>query len=134
MSVARLNVFQRLARAWDAVHPYNAAQVLRMRAPADGVAIRRAWDDMLGAQGLGRTAVDGRWCAYESPAHGAISTVKHLPRGTLLARHLTDELNRPFESPDGCPFRPFLIEQAEGESYCFGVVYQHWAADSVSVR
>jgi hypothetical protein len=134
MSVARLNVFQRLARAWQAVHPYNAAQVLRIHGRADQAAVGRAWDDTLATHGLGRSAVSGRWCAYESPAHGAISTVNHLPSETLLARHLTDELNRPFESPDGCPFRPFLIEHPHGESYSFGVVYQHWTADSVSVR
>ena len=49
-----------------------------------------------------------------------------------VAAHLTRELNRPFDRDDEPPFRPFMLTAADG--MYLGVVYQHWIADSVSIR
>jgi hypothetical protein len=47
---------------------------------------------------------------------------------------MSAELNRPFADTGEPPFRPFLIRSADGRGCHFGVVYQHWIADSVAVR
>ena len=52
--LAPLNVFQYLARQWDAVHPYNAAQVIDVAAPLDHAAVDDAWGETLAGMGLGR--------------------------------------------------------------------------------
>ncbi|MGH9369904.1 MAG: hypothetical protein ACRD15_00065, partial [Vicinamibacterales bacterium] len=75
MQSVRLNVFQRLVRQWDALHPYNAAQVLRLRGQADVAALERAWHEALGAMGLGRLSIRGTRFGYENlngqaDAHG----------------------------------------------------------------
>jgi NRPS condensation-like uncharacterized protein len=41
-------------------------------------------------------------------------------------------LNRPFADPAEPPFRPF-VARAEG-GWHLGLIYQHWVADSVSIR
>jgi hypothetical protein len=33
--MARLNIFQRLTRQWDRLHPYNATQAMQLVGPAD---------------------------------------------------------------------------------------------------
>ena len=51
-----------------------------------------------------------------------------------LMRHLSAEIDRPFNSTGGTtqPFRPFVVY---GHGQCYvGLVYQHWVADSVSIR
>lgn len=146
MQTARLNIFQRVVRRWDRIHPYNAAQVLKIAGKADLDAIRNAWRQSMAAMELdGSESDDQKSCLQvASPA-------------VPLEEFLTDQLNRPFEDslkrpaePDLqeskrprrsgsaghlCPstsFRPFVLQQA-GHHY-MGVVYQHWAADSVSIR
>lgn len=73
------NVFQRLARTWDAVHPYNAAQACLVAGQFDAGAVAKCWP---------------------KPA-----TICILAPSEELSRHFTAELNRPF---DDFPFRPFL--------------------------
>ncbi|MGH7214372.1 MAG: hypothetical protein ACREIT_06385, partial [Tepidisphaeraceae bacterium] len=56
-----------------------------------------------------------------------------------LDAFISEELNRPFDAPgtgaDGVfPFRPFVLDDPAGDSHFVGVVYQHWIADSVSIR
>jgi NRPS condensation-like uncharacterized protein len=41
-------------------------------------------------------------------------------------------LNRKFDDPAEPPFRPFMLQREQ--DFYFGVVYQHWVADSVSIR
>jgi len=55
-----------------------------------------------------------------------------LPSAISIEDHLTGELNRPFDRPGEPPFRPFILQGLDG--FHFGVVYQHWIADSVSIR
>jgi hypothetical protein len=62
--------------------------------------------------------------------HAATQKV-HLPDRSL-EEHLSIEINRAFEDSNELPFRPFVIR---GENHFFaGLVYQHWLADSASIR
>ncbi|HSZ59632.1 MAG TPA: hypothetical protein VK797_28570 [Tepidisphaeraceae bacterium] len=129
-----LNLFQRLTRRWEAVHPYNAGQVMRIGrrlSPSDAAG---AWADALRTLGLGRVhIVDDQRFRHEALNGEFVRyPLAVLPLGTSLEDHLTRELNRPFDHADEPPFRPFLLQQ--DDSFYFGVVYQHWVADSVSIR
>jgi hypothetical protein len=132
MSHGRLNVFQRLVRQWDALHPYNAAQVLHLRGIADVERWGNEWNRTLRAMGLGPVTVrDGRF-AYEQ-LNGLVLTV---PSQAIcgkcgVERFFTHELNRPFDE-DELPFRPFILQ--DNGTYYAGVVYHHWVADSASIR
>ena len=133
MSSPRLNVFQRLVRQWDTVHPYNAAQVLRIRAVPDPLAIRRAWQRALASLGIGPVRVTGQCYRYEAVNGNAERfDVPVLAAGTCLHAHLSNEMNRAF-GPEELPLRPFMLPLEDG-SYYFGVVYHHWIADSASIR
>jgi hypothetical protein len=126
---ARPNVFQRLARTWDAVHPYNAGQACRVAGDVAPAALEAAWDAALSGMGLGRVRAHGDGYRYE-PAPGW--PMRHLGADDDLSRHFTSELNRPFTDPAEPPFRPFA--RAVNGSTWLGIVYQHWVADSESVR
>lgn len=129
MLTGRLNVFQRLARTWDAAHPYNAGQACRVDGTFDAGALERAWNEGLDALGLGVVRVAGkRFSFHRVPSQ----PVRQLKTEADLSRHFTAELNRPFDAPDEPPFRPFA--QRAGGSTWLGVVYQHWVADSFSIR
>jgi hypothetical protein len=130
---ASLNVFQRLIRHWETVHPYNAAQAMTVRCAVDQATADRAWGMALSVLGLGKVRVSGQSVAYEH-LNGELVRfgVRFLPAGTCLETHLGQGLNEPFDDPDEPPFRPFILQ---GPDSCqIGVVYRHWVADSVSVR
>ena len=127
-----LNVFQRLMRRWDAVHPYNAAQAVHLRGTPDLTRLDAAWQSALLASGLGAVAVRRDRYAFQSlNGHAAAYAVRACP-GTL-ADHLTAALNQPFDDPAEPPFRPFVVPDGGGGHYA-GVVYQHWVADSQAIR
>ena len=130
---APLNVFQRLLLQWDTLHPYNAAQVLKMAGSADGAGLSRAWEGTLEALGLGRVVRRSGTFHHET-LNGEMRRypVRVLPNGTGLCDFLSEELNRPFADEAEPPFRPFVLEQ--GGHHYFGIVYHHWVADSVSIR
>ena len=131
--VAPFNIFQRLVRQWDQLHPYNAAQVLKIQGEPDFQRLEQQWHEGLDRLGLGCVHVNGRGYHHEC-MNGQASThgVGRLPAGTTLAQHISAELNRPFDHRDPVPFRPFVIQE-EG-AYWMGLVYQHWVADSASIR
>jgi hypothetical protein len=132
MTSVRLNIFQRLVRQWDTIHPYNAAQVLRIAGLPDLLLIRRAWQAALSVLRLGPARVVGRDFHFEAVNGNADQCdVPVCPAGVSVEEHLSADLNRPFTDAD-LPFRPFVI--AEENSYYFGVVYHHWIADSASIR
>ena len=132
MTPARLNVFQRLVRQWDTVHPYNAAQVLRIGGKPSLLTIRRAWQASLAALQLGPACVLGREFHFEAVnGNAADFDVTLCPAGVCLQEHISRQINEPFDQQE-LPFRPFVLEE-EG-SYYFGVIYQHWIADSASIR
>lgn len=75
----------------------------------------------------------GSWFGFDT-LNGELKhyPAKILPADTQLDAHLSTAMNEPFDDPDEPPFRVFAIP-GEGE-YRLGIVYQHWAADSVSIQ
>lgn len=133
MTSTPLNVFQRLVRQWDRLHPYNAAQILRIQGKADLGEIQSCWQATLHSLGIGQVRVTGREFRHESlNGRLASSEVHWVEPGIGLEQFITDQLNCPFDPFQSCPFRPFIIQ--EDDSYYMGVVYQHWVADSASIR
>jgi hypothetical protein len=133
MPQARLNVFQRLVRQWDSLHPYNAGQVLRIAGPAPINQLNNAWAETVTELGLGKVRFQGRDYFYEElNGEMGANLPRMIPAGVSLEAFISDELNKPFGRHDIFPFRPF-IHQTD-DSYYLGVIYQHWVADSVSIR
>jgi hypothetical protein len=129
-----LNLFQRLTRRWERIHPYNAAQVMRIAGQLNLDAATQTWGEALHSLGLGRVELSANHQFRHQAMNGELARypVRFLGPEITLDAHLTAELNRQFDDPDEPPYRPFLL-QGGGEFY-FGVVYQHWVADSVSIR
>src|SRR2546423_10161587 len=98
MRVGRLNVFQRLVRSWDAVHPYNAAQILHLAGKPDLPELVRAWHVTISTLGLGPVRVTGLDYAYDA-INGDVSPcdVPLAPPGVTLEAYVTAELNRRFD-------------------------------------
>lgn len=130
---SKINVFQRLARQWDRMHPYNAAQVLKIAGQPKLSDLQDAWHDALNDMGLGRVCLNGAGYRYEC-LNGEMSHygVRPVDASVGIENFISLELNRRFDNPAEPPFRPFLI--AEEDAYYAGVVYHHWVADSVSIR
>ncbi|MBV8781512.1 MAG: hypothetical protein JO353_08955 [Phycisphaerae bacterium] len=131
MSGNSLNIFQKVARQWDAMHPYNAAQLMRLPGQPDPSAIESCWRAALRDFGLGPVHLHGGRYAI-SPLNEHDSLLVIPPPGSDLQQFLTDEMNRPFDPIDGLPLRAFVLGVAG--SFYFGVIYHHWIADSVSIR
>jgi len=128
MQWARPNVFQRLTRQWDTLHPYNAAQAMRLAGAADLAALSRAWEQTIAHLRIGRVRFAGGSFRHEAPNRCAA------PPPLVVAEnfqtHITAELNRPFHS--SFPFAPFVVE--DSGTHIAGVAYHHWVADSASIR
>lgn len=133
MSAGKLNVFQRLVRQWDELHPYNAAQVLHINGSPDIGRWTNDWNRTLRELGLGRVSVhDGRFTYHELNGVFEPLTTTSITSDADLEQHISTELNRSFSPTDELPFRPFIL--AKPGSYYVGVVYHHWVADSASIR
>ena len=128
-----LNLFQRLVRQWDRLHPYNAAQVLKLAGPASAERLVVAWQETLNRLGLGRVHVNGRSFQHQ-PLNGELQRYpfRQLAPGESLEQFISEELNRPFDDALEPPFRPFVLDG--GDHHYAGIVYHHWVADSVSIR
>src|SRR5689334_16446337 len=118
MPARKLNIFQRITLQWDALHAYNAAQVMELDARPPIDFIRAAWHETLDDLGL------------DSLTTGPSPDVAEVSQDVALDSFLSNEMNRPFDraSANYSPFRPFL--RYGGEGVQLGVVYHHWAADS----
>ena len=130
---APLNIFQRLVLQWDDLHPYNAAQILKIAGPADSGAMAAAWQETLNALGLGRVhRADGH--IQHQALNGELQQypVQILAPEQSLDDFVTAQLNRPFDDALEPPFRPFILDQ--GDHHYAGIIYHHWIADSVSIR
>jgi hypothetical protein len=130
---ARFNVFQRLVRQWEDLHPYNGAQILKIRGTVDLDRCRRAWLEALDFLNLGvvsitQSSYHHRCLNGEAMYHGVVLC----PEGTRLDDWISSDLNRPFDPDGGVPFRPFIIQ--ENGHFWMGLCYQHWVADSASIR
>lgn len=128
-----LNLFQRLALQWDNLHPYNAAQVLKIAGPANAEASAQAWQETLNTLGLGRVHRVGRHLQHQA-LNGELQRypIQTLAASESLCDFITAQLNRAFDDPGEPPFRAFVLDQ--GDHHYLGIVYHHWVADSVSIR
>ena len=125
--IARLNIFQKTQRLWDTYHPYNAAQAAALAQRFEPEAITRAFNAAIADLRLGHFVCDGsRYWIEPSPPAAVVFT------GTSLAEHVSGQMNRAFDGHCSFPFRPFVC--VENGHQIIGVVYQHWTADSVSIR
>jgi hypothetical protein len=132
MYQSRLNIFQRVIRQWDRVHPYNAAQVMTLRGPIAAARASEAWRRTVHELELGPISIDGRTYRFQPPAGlDQVSEPKILPDAQAISAHLTGELNRRFDAGD-MPLRPFIVQSPD--MLHAGLVYQHWIGDSVSIQ
>jgi len=135
MDGPKLNVFQRLIRQWDSLHPYNAAQMMRLRCTAGREDVDRwnaAWLETLNELNVGAVPVIAKRLREAESTVPVRALVELDSATTSIERHISEELNRPFDPSGRSPFRPFILH--EQRSCCVGIVYQHWVADSVSIR
>jgi hypothetical protein len=133
MQFVRYNAFQKVMRLWDEVHPYNAAQIMKLEGEADYEKINTHWRKTLSTLGVGRIVMDGaRYAhtAWNGEAGHQFINVAQPECG--LEEYLSTEINRPFVGPEYCPFRPFVI--SDSGAHFVGVVYHHWPADSGSIK
>ena len=100
-------------RQWTALAPYNAGHIMRVS----------------GAPDL------GRWRAAFTAVLKTLGLTEPIPIGLsalALDQKIIQELNCPFV-PGRLPLRAFVVMDQE-ESYLVGVIYDHWYADSPSLR
>ena len=107
------NAFQGLARRWTALGPYNVLHLLQVKGRVEP----DQWRDAVA------TAISP--LGFKPPA-AIVTTYQDLTQG------ITVELNKPFEAADQ-PLRFFII-QVRPDDYYFGVTFDHWIADSHSIR
>jgi hypothetical protein len=127
-----LNVFQRLTRHWDSLHPYNAAQAMKLAGPADRKRLASSWHATITAMGLGNVRVDGARFRYHELDDASRAHLLDVPAGISFEQLMSIELNRRFDDTSELPFRAFAVD-AGGDHY-LGIVYHHWVADSFSIR
>lgn len=128
MVYARMNLFQRLTLQWDGLHPYNAAQLMRVRPPHTPDHIEAAWKAALLALGLG--GIDRRAGRYR---HIALpSPVTLLPPGADVDGYVSSQMNTRFDLDCEGPFRAFMVPGRDSQT--LGIIYHHWVADSISIR
>ena len=108
-----MNDFQQLMRQWTALAPYNAGHVMRV---SDAPDLER-WSAAL-------TAVL-KTLEITEPVPIELSTL-------ALDQKIIEELNRPFV-PGTLPLRAFVTVDQQ-DNHLFGVIYDHWFADSPSLR
>ena len=138
---SRPNVFQRVMRHWDRLHPYNGIQEMAVRgATADDA--ERAWRATRRDLGLGRVEWDHRLLTstyrYAADPRAADADPFDRPAVADAASAdalLTDLLNRPAGDGEALPFRAFAYPDPADPAACrCGLLYRHWAADSVAVQ
>ena len=108
-----MNDFQQLMRQWTALAPYNAGHVMRLSGAPDLERWRAAFTTVL------------RTLEMTEPVPIELSTLE-------LDKKITEELNRPFV-PGTLPLRAFVMSD-QRDSHLLGVIYDHWFADSPSLR
>jgi hypothetical protein len=127
---APINVFQKLMRRWDAVHPYNAGQFLRIVGKPVTDDWCTAWKKALESTGLGSVSTASNKYQFVTPT--ALSTCPLSISTGCFDAVVSEQLNHPFDQPGELPFRPMLVV-GDGEHHV-GVIYQHWLADSAAIR
>jgi hypothetical protein len=131
MRTVPLNIFQKLMRRWDKVHPYNAAQVMQLAGAPEPAVWESAWQSAMTCAGLGTVALEhNRYGFVSLNGHAGAQGVRF--SDATLDELISVEMNRAFDDPTEPPFRPFVIRHQD--FFYAGVVYQHWLADSASIR
>jgi NRPS condensation-like uncharacterized protein len=100
-------------RQWTALAPYNAGHIMRVSGAPDLERWRAAFTTVLKTLGL------------TEPILMELSTL-------ALDQKIIQELNCPFV-PGTLPLRAFIMAD-QRDSYLIGVIYDHWFADSPSLR
>jgi hypothetical protein len=124
--VMRLNIFQQLMRSWTSLGPYNAGQAMRVTGIADAARWELAINAVIQQIGLGIADVLGDRAAFKS----GTTAVPYICTGNLT-QSAKNEINRPF-APSEIPLRFFIIP--EGQDHWLLTVYDHWIADSWTIR
>jgi hypothetical protein len=133
MQFVPYNAFQKVMRLWDEVHPYNAAQIMKLQGRADYEKLNDHWHRTLSRLGIGRILMNGDRYAHVAWNGEPGSRFIDVAQPTCsLEDYLTTEINRAFVGPEYCPFRPFVTQ--EDDAHLVGVIYHHWPADSGSIK
>jgi hypothetical protein len=106
---------------------------MHLRGTLDPARATTAWHEAMRSLGLGAVRVTGSRFVYEAPtAAWRDRPITHVKCEGDLPIFLSEHLNKPFNDPDEPPFRPFLVS-CDGTCR-LGLIYQHWVADSISIR
>jgi NRPS condensation-like uncharacterized protein len=108
-----MNDLQQMMRQWTALAPYNAGHVMRVSGAPDLERWRAAFTAVL------------KTLELTKPVLIELSTVE-------LDQKIIQELNCPF-LPGTLPLRAFVTPDKQ-DSHLLGVIYNHWFADSPSLR
>lgn len=100
-------------RKWTSLAPYNAGHVMRVSGAPDLDRWRRALTAVIRSLG------------YTQTVPIELSTI-------ALDQKIIEELNRPF-APEILPLRTFILAD-QSDSHLLGLIYDHWFADSPSLR
>ncbi|MGC8561184.1 MAG: hypothetical protein ACP5O1_10965 [Phycisphaerae bacterium] len=116
-----MNAFQKLMRCWTALAPYNAVQAIEI----DGIAELAQW----------RTATDKVVAELTRlkliPPIRPPANIEYVTDGTSCKDIITRQINTPF-TEGGSPIRLCLVQNPR--SFHLIVTYDHWIADSWSIR
>jgi hypothetical protein len=131
----RFNIFQKSMLDWNAMHPYSAGHVVRMRGVLDATRLRNCIHGTLERRGLTHLKLDiaaGRFQYDGGPADCEIRELAGASgaRAALVAE-VERQLNRPFDSTRA--FSPFrFLTAADGDAFYLGLVYFHPVADAAA--
>lgn len=132
-----LNSLQRVMFQWSEVHPYNACHLYCLPGDGDEQRLRESARRALANAGWGQVVVEaGGRCASFGPCEEVEvrSAACASSADVDLDREVTAELNRPFDRPKCHPIRFVLLNDGGAARHWIAATYDHWTADSVSMR
>lgn len=116
-----MNAFQKLMRCWTALAPYNAVQAIEI----DGIAELAQW----------RTATEKVVAELTRqkliPPFRSPESIEYVADGASCPDIIMRQINTPF-TEGGSPIRLCLVQNPR--SFHLIVTYDHWIADSWSIR
>jgi hypothetical protein len=134
---ARLNHFQEVMAHWEAAHPYNAAQVVRLSGRVDIPLLREAIQTACREAGVGALVLhdDRRRYRYDPAGHIPLEEIALDDfHADALRRALTESLNARFPEGPHHPIRWSILEDRGADCFFLVTVWRHLAADEMSVR